>query len=110
MLALPVDVIIWPACRYFTLNCPGRNGGSSNTAAAQGNSVSLATIQFTVNSAASTQLYTGALFVGRNSAYSNTANLVLTTDSSLGANIATSFTAQVCAPMRLGLLPVTMIM
>lgn len=95
MLALPVTSIILHACRYFTLNCPGRNGGSSNTAAAQGSSVSLATIQFTVNSAASTQLYTGVLFVGRNSAYSNTANLVLTTDSSLGANIATSFTAQV---------------
>ena len=92
-----MTAIIWHACRYFTLNCPGRNGGSSNTAAAQGSSVSLATIQFTVNSAASAQLYTGALFVGHNSVYSNTANLVLTTDSSLGANIATSFTAQVRA-------------
>ena len=53
-------------------------------------------ITFTVLSSLTREgIYTGVLFAGANPTYSNANNLVLTSDASVGINIAKQFVAQV---------------
>ena len=53
------------------------------------------TITFTVVSPLAQKLYSSVLFAGANPTYSNANNLVLTSDASVGINIAKQFVAQV---------------
>ena len=54
-------------------------------------------ITFTVVNSLNEGIHTGVLFAGANPTYSNANNLVLTSDASVGINIAKQFVAQVSA-------------
>ena len=88
--------------RYLSFNCPARLSGSADTAAAEGSSVWLLNIVFTVKATlAGGAAYSGVLFIGANPTYTNANNLVLTSDSSTGINIAKQFVAQVPLTQKL---------
>ncbi|DBA74581.1 TPA: hypothetical protein ACH3X2_009453 [Trebouxia sp. C0005] len=81
---------------YLAFNCPARLSGTANTAAAQGSSVWLLNVAFTVLSTLTGgAAYSHVLFVGASTTYPSANNLVLTSDSSTGVNIAKQFVAQV---------------
>ncbi|KAL0035306.1 hypothetical protein WJX77_000193 [Trebouxia sp. C0004] len=80
---------------YLAFNCPARLSGTANTAAAQGASVWLLNVAFTVQSSLTGGAnYSDVLFVGASTSYPSANNLVLTSDSSTGVNIAKQFVAQ----------------
>ena len=90
--------------RYLSFNCPARLSGTADTAAAEGSSVWLLNIVFTVKATlAGGAAYSGVLFIGANPTYTNANNLVLTSDSSTGINIAKQFVAQVPLTQKLTL-------
>ncbi|DBB14474.1 TPA: hypothetical protein ACH3X3_004761 [Trebouxia sp. C0006] len=81
---------------YLAFNCPARLSGTANTAAAKGSSVLLLNVVFTVQSTLTGgAAYSNVLFVGASTTYPSANNLVLTSDSSTGVNIAKQFVAQV---------------
>ncbi|KAK9817698.1 hypothetical protein WJX72_000826 [[Myrmecia] bisecta] len=81
---------------FLSINCGGRAPGPANTAAAQGPNVPLVDLLFQVrDNVAADQAHAGFVWAGQDPQLGSTVRLVMTSDSSLGSNIATQFQALV---------------